>query len=300
VRIGYIGLGNMGGALARRLALAGDVQVYDRDPAAVQRMADSGGTARTSAADLAAVVDAVILCMPTSDHVREVIFGAGGVAAAAKPGLFIIDQTSGDPKATRAMGAELSSRGIALVDAPVSGGAKGAEAGTIAIMVGATHEQYAFVQPILSMISQRVFHAGDLGAGHVMKLVNNLLSGAQRLLALEGMALAVKNGVEPEIALEILLAGGARNAYLERIMGAEVLTGRLNVGFTLGLAHKDIRLACQLGSDSGVPTFYASLTRELYQIYINEMGPTAEVDTAALVVDRLAGTRVVPPNVSAG
>jgi 3-hydroxyisobutyrate dehydrogenase len=300
VRIGYIGLGNMGGALARRLTLAGDLQVYDRDPAAVQRMVDSGGTARASAADLASAVDIVILCMPTSDHVREVIFGTDGIAASAKPGLLIIDQTTGDPKATRAMGTELSSRDVVLVDAPVSGGAKGAEAGTIAIMVGATHEQYAFVQPILSTISQRVFHAGGLGAGHVMKLVNNLLSGAQRLLALEGMALAVKNGVESETALEILLAGGARNAYLERIMGAEVLTGRLNVGFTLGLAHKDIRLACQLGSDSGVPTFYAGLTRELYQICINEMGPTAEVDTAALVVDRLAGTRVVPPNVSAG
>ena len=290
----------MGGALARRLALAGDLQVYDRDPAAVQRMVDSGGTARASAADLASAVDIVILCMPTSDHVREVIFGTDGIAASAKPGLFIIDQTTGDPKATRAMGTELSSRDVVLVDAPVSGGAKGAEAGTIAIMVGATYEQYEFVQPILSTISQRVFHAGGLGAGHVMKLVNNLLSGAQRLLALEGMALAVKNGVEPETALEILLAGGARNAYLERIMGAEVLTGRLNVGFTLGLAHKDIRLACQLGSDSGVPTFYAGLTRELYQICINEMGATAEVDTAALVVDRLAGTRVVPPNVSAG
>jgi 3-hydroxyisobutyrate dehydrogenase len=300
MRIGYIGLGNMGGALARRLALAGDVQVYDRDPVAVQRLVDSGGTARSSAADLAASVDVVMLCMPTSDHVREVIFGADGVAATAIPGLVVIDQTSGDPTATRAIGTELASRGIAFIDAPVSGGRKGAEAGTIAIMVGATDEQYAFVQPVLSAISQRIFHAGGLGAGHVMKLVNNLLSGAQRLLALEGMALAAKNGVEPGTALEILLAGGARNAYLERIMGAEVLTGRLNVGFTLGLAHKDIRLACQLGSDSGVPTFYAGLTRDLYQVCINEMGATAEVDTAALVVDRLAGTHVVPPNVSAG
>jgi 3-hydroxyisobutyrate dehydrogenase len=232
--------------------------------------------------------------LPTSEHVREVIFSLDGLASTAKSGLMIIDQTTGDPLATRAMAEELRARGVCLVDAPVSGGTQGAEGGTIAIMVGGTDDEYLRATSVLSAISPNHFHAGAVGAGHVMKLVNNLLSGAQRLVALEGMALAVKNGVDPRVAHQILLAGGGRSAYLERTFPAEVLTGQLNPGFTLSLMHKDIRLACQLGLESAVPMFFGSLTREFYQMCLNEHGPTAQVETAALAVDRLAGTHIVP------
>jgi 3-hydroxyisobutyrate dehydrogenase len=161
-------------------------------------------------------------------------------------------------------------------------------------MVGATPAQYSRVQPILTAISPNVFHTGEVGTGHTMKLVNNLLSGAQRLLTLEGMALAAKNGIEPGTAVEVLTAGGGRNAYLEQAMGPRVIHGDLGVGFTLDLAHKDVRLACQLGVDSEVPMFFGNLTRELYQLCIREMGREATVDAAALVVDRLAETNIVP------
>jgi 3-hydroxyisobutyrate dehydrogenase len=161
-------------------------------------------------------------------------------------------------------------------------------------MVGAGAEQYGRLLPVLNAISPNVMHAGGVGAGQIMKLVNNLLSTAQRLLTFEGVALAAKNGVDPRRAVEILLVGGGRNSYLENIMGPLVLNGQLDTGFTLGLAHKDIRLACQLGIESDVPMFFGSLTRELYQTYISELGCDAKVDRAARVVDRLAGTRVVP------
>lgn len=295
MNIGYVGLGSMGGALARRLHGSYDILVHDADPEAVRKSAESGLKAAGSLAELAAVSDVVFLCLPTSDHVRSVLFGDQGLLHVLKPGSIIVDQTSGDPKATREMAIELSRHQVDLVDAPVSGGVAGANAGTIAIMVGASPDLFERVYPVLSAISPNVFHAGGIGNGHVIKLVNNLLSCAQRLLTFEGMALAAKNGVDPGAALEILLSSGGRNAFMEK-MGAQVLSGNLVANFTLGLAHKDVRLACQLGIDSGVPMFFGNVAREVYQVCVNEMGANAQVDTAALVVDRLSGTNVIPPS----
>jgi 3-hydroxyisobutyrate dehydrogenase len=296
--IGYVGLGSMGNLLAKRLRLQHELSVYDISPAAVERMAAQGATPCPSPSDLAAKCDAILLCLPTSVEVRAAIFGENGLAASAKPGTLIVDQTTGDPVATRAMAAELAGRGIALVDAPVSGGRRGAETGTIAIMVGAAPDQYARIEPILKCISPNVFHAGGVGAGHVMKLVNNMLSGAQRLLSFEGMALAVKNGIDPKTAANIINAGSGRNYYMERFMASHILEGKLNSGFTLGLVHKDVRLATQLGVDSGVPLFLGNVTREFYQMCINEMGKDSQVNSAGLVVDRMAGTHVIPPEYS--
>jgi 3-hydroxyisobutyrate dehydrogenase len=292
--IGYVGLGNMGAALARRLQRQSSLQVFDLNDDAVQRFVNSGASACPSLAELATRCDVIALCLPTSDHVRAAIWGEHGLLGSLRSGTLLIDQTTGDPLATRAMAIDLAKRGVDLVDAPVSGGAQGAEAGTIAIMVGASPQQYARVHPILTTISPNVFHAGDVGAGQVIKLVNNMLSAAQRMLTFEAVALAAKNGLDPQKACEILLAGGARNAFLEKFMVSHILQGNLSPGFTLGLMHKDVRLACELGSNSGVPMFYGNLTRELYQMCISEMGPEAQVHTAALMMDRLAGTQVVP------
>lgn len=296
MNIGYVGLGSMGGALARRLQLSYTLQVYDLNESAVNRMVETGASACESLEVLALRCDVIFLCLPKSEHVRAAIFGHGGLAAKLRKNALLVDQTTGDPSATRAMAVELSKQGVHLIDAPVSGGSRGAEAGTIAIMVGAGKEQYARIHPVLNAISPNIFHAGDVGAGHVIKLVNNMVSGAQRLLTIEGMALAAKNGIDPQKACEILMSGGAKNAFMEKSLALKILKGNLDVGFTLGLMHKDVRLACQLGIDSNVPMFFGNLTKELYQMYISEKGPDAQVDTFALVVDRLAGTHVVPVN----
>lgn len=295
-RIGYVGLGNMGGALAARLQREFDVLVHDRSDAAVRRMVDAGAEACATLDELSCRCDVILLCLPTSDEVRQVIYGDGGLGTSLRPGTLIVDQTSGDPHATRSIAADLATREIQMIDAPVSGGVQGAHAGTVTIMVGASPRQYQRVLPILHVISPNVHHAGGVGDGHIVKLVNNLLSGAQRLLTFEAIALAVKNGLDAQKTIDIVLASGARNAFLEKIMAPHVVAGNLAAGFTLGLAHKDVRLACQLGADSDVPMFFGNLTREFLQMCISEMGPDAKVDTAALVMDRLAGTRVVPAN----
>ena len=293
MNIGYIGLGSMGGALARRLQLTHPLRVYDLDPRSVDRLVEAGATACATLPDLAAACDVILLCLPKSDHVRTAIFGAEGLAKALKPGTLLVDQTTGDPKATQEMAAELAKQGVALIDAPVSGGAAGAQAGTIAIMLGAGEAEHARVAPVLAAISPNVFHAGGVGAGQAMKLVNNLVSGAQRLLSMEGLALAAKNGIDPARALEILAAGGARNAFFDK-QALPILQGKLDVGFTLGLMLKDMQLACALGADSGVPLFFGNLARDVYQTCISQMGANAQVPTAAIVIDGFAGTQVVP------
>ena len=294
MQIGYVGIGNMGGALASRLQLSHPLVVFDPSDSAMRSMAEKGARLAGSLRELATECDIIFLCLPTSRHVSEVIFSEDGLSQALKPGTLIVDQTTGDPNETRLMATKLSKSGVDLIDAPVSGGKMGAEAGTIAIMVGAEQGHYDRVLPILKTISPNIFHAGGIGNGQVIKLVNNLMSTVQRVLSFEAVSLATKNGVDPGIATDILLAGGGRNAYLEKLMKPRVLAGKLNVGFTLGLAHKDLRLACQLGVDSGVPMFLGNVTRELYQTSISELGRDNQVDTIGLMYDRLAGTNVVP------
>lgn len=299
MHIGYIGLGHMGGALAERLQESGQISVFDLSEERMRHFAELGAATADSAADLAAGSDILFLCLPTSDNVRSVVFGGadgGGVVDVLRPGTILVDQTSGDPEVTRTIAEALAERGVAVVDAPVSGGIAGARAGTISIMVGADDDAYERILPSLQRISPNVLHAGGIGNGHVMKLVNNLISGVQRLLTFEGVALAAKNGVEPQQALDILMGGGGRNAYMEKIYGPKVLQGDLNPGFTLALAHKDMRLACDLARSSGAPAFLGGVARELLQVGIAENGADAQVDTMALLIDRWAGTQTVPPD----
>lgn len=293
-RIGYVGLGNMGGALAQRLQLSQPLIVYDRNPAAVSALVGKGAVAGESLLAIAADCEIVLLCLPTSSHVRDVIFADGGLTAGAKPGLVIIDQTTGDPQATRAMSVELAKRGVTLIDAPVSGGPRGAHAGNIAIMVGAPDTVYERVKPVLHAISSEVFHAGDVGAGQVIKLANNMLHHSQRLLSLEAMTLAVKSGVDARKAAEILLASSGRNYYMEHNLEKRVLAGKLFSGFTFELLLKDVRLATQLGAGTGVPLFFANLVREYYQMCTSELGAATQVNAVALLMERLAGTQLVP------
>ncbi|AJE49177.1 NAD(P)-dependent oxidoreductase [Celeribacter indicus] len=294
MRIGYIGLGNMGGPLARRLSLKYPLLVHDRSPAACAEMAERGTEIAPDAATLARECDVILLCLPTSQHVEALLFGEEGIAAEMRAGTLVIDQTSGDPVLSRSLAGRLSQGGVEMVDAPVSGGPEGANAGTIAMLVGGTAAQFDRVEPILSTISPNVIHAGAFGTGYVAKLANNLLFSAQRLMTFEVVALAAKNGLAPEKAVEILSKGSARNFFLEHTMAPRVLTGNLASGFTLGLAHKDVKLATELGIASDVTMIFGNLVREFYTMCINEIGRDAQVNEVARIVDRMSGTQVVP------
>lgn len=294
MQIGYIGLGNMGGPLAARLQSSHLLIVHDLNGDAVSRLVALGASATDSPAELAARCDLVLMCLPTSRQVEQVIFGENGVLAGARPGTLIVDQTTGEPAATRKMAARLADGPVELVDAPVSGGARGARAGTIAIMVGAGTAQFARILPVLEAISPNIFHAGGVGAGQVIKLANNLLHHSQRLLSLEILAAAVKNGIEPGLATDILLASSGRNYFLEHNLHPRILKGELNSGFTLDLLLKDVRLATEMGAEADVPMPISTLIREIYRTHAGDLGGDAEPNTVALRVDRVSGTRIVP------
>ncbi len=294
MNIGYIGLGHMGGALARRLQLSRPLHVFDLSVTAINRMTDCGAIACASNRNVGRACEIVLLSLQTSDQVRSVIFGANGLLEGLQPGAMIIDQTTGDPFATRAMAAELATRGIDLIDAPVSGGPPGAEAGTIAIMVGASDAQFLRAEPVLQSITSNLFHTGSLGTGQVIKLANNLLNAAQRLLTFEVMALAVKNGATPERTWEVLVKSSGRNFMLEHTFPKHILNGNLAQGFTLGLMHKDVRLAQELAMNSGVPMFFGSLVQSLYRTIMNEHGADGEVNLSVRLFERMAQTTITP------
>ncbi len=300
MKLGYVGLGNMGGALSARLAPHGDLIVYDLNPSAVEAQVALGAQAAADLPALATECDVIFLCLPTSAHVRQVVLGNDGFGESLRPGTVIIDQTSGDPRETKEIAQELATRGVELVDAPVSGGPVRAAEGTIAIMVGCSDDQYAKVRDLLGRISPNVFRAGELGSGHVVKLVNNLVSGIIRWATLEGVALATKLGVPPASAVEIMNAGGARNDWMVKVMGPQILNGNLANGFSVGLAHKDLRVACELADEASVPLLVGNVTREIYRMCINEWGFDTKVDATALMMDRMAGTAFVPESYTFG
>ncbi len=294
MRIGFIGLGNMGGPLAGRLVQRHPLHVFDLRRDAVQAFVGKGAVAASSPAEIAGRCDAVLTCLPTSDNVRQVIFGPDGLAGELKPGSLIADMTTGDPAKTRAMAAELKAKGIDMIDAPVSGGPRGANEGTIAIMIGAPKPLFDRVRPIFEAISPNIFHAGDVGAAHAVKVGNNLLNLACRLCTFEVVSMLVKNGVAPDRAVEILQKSSGRNYATEITLPDNILSGKMFQGFTLELMRKDSSLALELGRASDAPMPFGNIARETLQTAINEFGKDADMSALALMYEQMTGARIRP------
>ena len=293
MQLGYIGLGNMGGALARRLLRQHRMRVYDLKPENMAKLADKGGTASQSPKALAAESDVVMTCLPTSKEVRDATFGPDGIAAGMKRGGIIADMTTGDPNATRAMAKELRGAGITLIDAPVSGGPHGADAGTIAIMIGASAEVFGRVRPVFEVISPNIFHCGDVGTGHVMKLVNNVVAASVRTVTFEAVAMGIKNGLSFKTCAEVLAKSSGRS-YSTEVTLPRMVSGNAAASFTLGLMHKDVRLATELGVASGSPMIVSGVVREMFQTAVNEHGADGDVNLMIRLFERQSKVKVVP------
>jgi 3-hydroxyisobutyrate dehydrogenase len=293
MQLGYVGLGNMGAALARRLVRQHKLRVFDLRPEAMKRLADHGATPTQSPRALAAECDLVMTCLPTSKEVRDAILGADGLASGLKSGSVIADMTTGDPNQTRAMARELAAKAITLIDAPVSGGPHGADAGTIAIMVGAPADLYPRVKAILETISPNIFHCGEVGTGHVMKLVNNVIAASVRTVTFEAVAMGIKNGLSLQTCAEVLAKGSGRS-YTTEVTLPRFVRGELKTNFSLGLMHKDVRLATELGIASASPMHVSNLVREIFQVALNEHGPDADVNLLVRLFERQAGVSVGP------
>jgi 3-hydroxyisobutyrate dehydrogenase-like beta-hydroxyacid dehydrogenase len=294
VRVGYLGIGNMGGPLAERLVGKVELAVCDRDSERVAAFTAKGAEAAASPRELAARSDIVLTCLPASKDVRSILFGDEGLAAGAADGLLIADMTTGDPNATREMAGELAPRGIELIDAPVSGGPRGAREGTIAIMVGGSDAQYARAKEVLDLISVNVVHAGSVGAGHAIKAGNNILNLICRMATFEVVSLLVKDGVDPGRAVDIIQKSSGRNYSTEITLPDNILSGKMVQGFTTALMTKDAGVALDIARAHNLDMPIGTLAQELLQRTIEEFGSDADMSTVALTYERLTGARIRP------
>ena len=245
---GVIGLGNIGGAIAANLVADGnDVVVYDVDPAAVQAI--TGATAAPDVASVARQADVTLLSLPTPDVVSEV---AAAWAGAAASGAVLVDLSTNSPAVVRELGERLAASGHHLVEAPLTGGAIGAEKRMLVFMVGGDGEPVARVIPVLEPLGRATFHVGPLGLGNTMKLLNSLIAFTTTWVSLEGLAMATKAGIALPKAVEILRTAGASNFFIDRQV--ETIDGRNRpTQFALELAAKDAGLIVETGNALDAP-----------------------------------------------
>ncbi|MED5573473.1 MAG: NAD(P)-dependent oxidoreductase [Pseudomonadota bacterium] len=287
MELAYVGLGAMGGALARRLMLSHKLRVLDLRPEVVAEFADNGAIPVQDGASLARESDIILLCLPRSADVRDAIFGPGGLAEGLEPGKIIIDQTTGNPDETRAMAAELAEKGITMIDGPVSGGPAGADAGTIAIMVGGAIETFNKVKPYLESISPNVMHCGAIGNGHVVKLVNNTIAACNRMAMLEAVAMGRKYGLTLETMSDVINKSSGRSGATERGLPA-MIEGVKSSNFAMALMLKDVTLATQLGTNCGAPMMMHNIVRGMLQNGLYHCGQDANMDETAELIEAMA------------
>jgi 3-hydroxyisobutyrate dehydrogenase len=262
-RIGFVGLGTMGEAMAGHLARAGHpLIVWNRSPGRAAALVEAGATAGATPAELAAASDVVVICVSDTPDVEAVLFAPDGIAAGARPGTLVIDCSTIAPGATRDFGARLAAHDVALVDAPVSGGSEGAQKATLTIFVGGDPTDFDRARPILSRIGQTITHVGPLGSGQAVKAVNQVILAGAYLGVAEGIVLAMKAGLDVEQVVGAL-GGGAAQSWVLANRSGRMLANDYPLGFKVALHLKDLRiglgLADELGADLPVTRMCADI-----------------------------------------
>ncbi|MEZ5554033.1 3-hydroxyisobutyrate dehydrogenase [Haliea sp.] len=270
-QVGFIGLGNMGGPMAANLIRAGhSVTVFDLSQAACQQLADAGAQVATSAGEAVVGAEYVISMLPAGKHVASVYLGDDGLLARLGPETTVLDCSTIDAATSREVGQAAAALGIGFMDAPVSGGVAAAAAGTLAFMCGGEAATFEKARVILSGMGKNIFHAGPAGAGQVAKGCNNMLLAIHMIGTCEALEMGVRNGLDPAVLSEIMLASSGRNWSLEvynpypGVMEKAPASNGYKPGFMVDLMAKDLGLAMDIASQSGVDNRMGQLARELY------------------------------------
>jgi len=279
LRVGFVGLGKMGWPMARNLARAGfDLLVRDADAGLQGRFAAEHGCAGAEHPPDFAGCAVVVTMLPDDRVVRRVVLDwEGGIASALAPPAVVVDMSSSNPRGTRAIGAELTARGIALVDAPVSGGVPRAEDASLSIMAGS--DDGAALEralPVLEALGDRVFRTGPLGSGHAMKALNNYTGAAAYAAAAEALEIGRAFGLEPRTMIDVINASTGRSFNSEHVFDGHVLTGRYATGFALGLMAKDVAIAADLAEASGIDSPVCELVSRRWAEALEGLGFAAD------------------------
>lgn len=253
MRIGFAGLGAIGRPMAARLAANHDLTVWNRTGSVAEAFAATHEVAvAPTPRELAEGSEVLFTCLPSSREVVALLDGPDGLEAGLQPGTLVIDCTSGDPERSRQIAGRLRERGVALVDAPVSGGVVGAEAGTLTAMVGAEGEDFDRARGVLEVFCSTILHVGPIGAGHALKAVSNAILASNIIAVAEGMTAAVKAGVPAATALEVLNASNARSFASMELVPQRALTRAWPKTFKLALLDKDVKNALAVIDDAGL------------------------------------------------
>jgi 3-hydroxyisobutyrate dehydrogenase len=285
MKVGFIGVGNMGGPMCRNIIKRSNhqVTVFDLNPLALKACTDVGGTAAKSVAEATKGADLVMTSLPMPKHVEAVALGDNGILANISKGQTFIDLSTNAPSMVKKIGEAFAAKGIPMLDAPVSGGTTGAEAATIAIMVGGDKKVFDDALPVLQSFSANVIHMGALGNGTVAKLVNNMLSFCNMAALCEGMMLGTKYGLDPEKLLHVISTSSGNSNAIRNFTLRAMKNFYDPPSFALDLAYKDLHLALELGDELGVPLQQGASTHNLQRL-AKGMGWGPEDSTSILRV----------------
>ena len=290
LKVGYIGLGLMGKSMARNIMKAGfPLTVHNRSSEAVAELQGEGARAASSPAEVASQVDIVITNLPDSPDVEQVALGEQGIVEAAKAGQIFIDNSTIKPASARLISEILGQKGVACLDAPVSGGDIGAQQGTLAIMVGGPVEALEKVRPILEAMGKKITHVGEAGAGQIAKAANQIMVAAQMVAMGELLIFARKAGADPQKVVAAI-QGGAAQCWTLDVKPERLFSGNREPGFKAYMQAKDLAIVSDTARQYGIPLVAASVHDQLFNTMLS-MGMGVKDNSAVIgVIESLAGT----------
>ncbi len=290
--IGFIGIGNMGKHMAGHILDAGyNLAVNDLRKEAAAPLLEKGAKWCGTPGEVAASTRVVFSSLPTPGSVEEVVYGKKGLRTGWKEGDIYVDMSTSSPSLIRRIARDAGAMGVAVLDAPVSGGTKGAEAGTLVIMVGGDPDSLQKVRGVLETMGKKIFPVGDVGCGNVAKLANNLISLACNSISAEGFALGVKAGINPQVLWDIITVSTGNNWCLQQYPNT-TFKGNFEPGFRVDLAFKDIGLALDLGKEYGVPLPVGVTVQKDLQNTMMEGFSDKGVDAVILPLENVTGVPV--------
>jgi 3-hydroxyisobutyrate dehydrogenase-like beta-hydroxyacid dehydrogenase len=291
-KIGFIGLGAMGQPMSRRLQEAGFRLVgYDVRPEAVRAVVQRGGEAASSPKEVAEKCRKVITIVPNSEAVDQVVFGPWGLLEGFQTGDLLIEMTSAYPPSTLKVNQALAAKDVSMIDAPVSGGVVGAEAGTLSIMVGGDESIFETCRPILSAVGKNLFYMGGIGSGHAVKAINNFLSATSLAATSEAIILAEKLGLSIQRVVEVLQVSTGRSYSTELKIPKFVLPRTFNSGFAMDLMYKDIDTVTRMAKEYKIPMLVANMVQQIYGFAMAQGGSKTDHTTIFRYLEGLAKSK---------
>lgn len=290
--LGFIGLGIMGKPMAGHLVKAGHkVFVYDLNPTPVQELVRKGAVGCKSSKEVAEKAEIIIIMVPDTPDVEQVLFGPGGVAEGVKKGTIVVDMSSISPLATKEFAKKLAQLGVEMLDAPVSGGQVGAENATLSIMVGGKEEIFEKVKPIFELMGKNIVRIGDHGDGQTCKVANQIVVALTIEAVSEALVFASKAGADPKKVRQALLGGFAQSRILD-LHGERMINRTFQPGFRIQLHRKDLNLALQAARQLGVSLPGTAIAQELFNAVSAQEGDQLDHSAMVLALERLANHKV--------